>query len=278
MTQIHLSQIWTYPIKSCGALSHSEIALDARGPAWDRRWMVVDHKGVFITQRELPMLALIQPAFENGCLRLEAPEMPAAYVALEHKRPPTRRVQVWHDLCEAWEEGDDLARWLGDYLKVEARLVRIADDFIRPVDANYARQPAHTGFADAFPLLIAAEESLAELNRRMVERGKAPVPMSRFRPNLVMTGGEAFGEDRWQTVRIGGVTLDVVKPCARCATTTVDQESGTIPDTSEPLGTLATFRKQQGKVMFAQNAIHRAPGVLAVGDTLEILEGAPHAS
>jgi uncharacterized protein len=277
MSEVQLRQILTYPIKSCGVLSHEHIELDRRGPVGDRRWMVIDHDDKFLTQRELSSLALIQPTFEGDCLRINAPGMPAVYVPLRHERPQKRSVQVWRDVCEGWDEGDDLARWLTEYLKVEARLVYMADDFTRVVNENYARQPAETGFADGFPLLIAAEESLAELNRRMVERGKPAIPMSRFRPNLVLAGGEAFAEDTWRTVRIGDMTIDVVKPCARCATTTVDQASGAIPDTSEPLGTLATFRKQNGKVMFSQNAVHHAPGRLAVGDKLEILEGATHA-
>ncbi len=263
-----LTQLYTYPIKSCAALSHTRIELDARGPIGDRRWMVVDSDGVFITQREIPALALIQPHFEDGQLRLSAPGMPAVHVPLQRRDGPCRSVRVWKDICEALDEGDDLAAWLSEYLHTAARLVRMPDSFVRPVDPRYARTPAQTGFADAFPLLIVAEESLAELNRRLVERGSAAIPISRFRPNLVVAGCDPFAEDTWRTVQIGAVTLDIVKPCARCATTTVDQATGAIPDSAEPLATLNTFRKQDGKVMFAQNAIHRAPGVLALGDRL----------
>jgi uncharacterized protein len=134
---------------------------------------------------------------------------------------------------------------------------------------TYASENTPVGFADAFPLLIVSEASLDELNRHMIERGKDPVPMTRFRPNIVVSGVEAFAEDSWRTVQIGDVTIDVVKPCARCVTTTVDQLTGTIPDVAEPLGTLNTFRKHNGKVMFAQNAIHRAPGVLKVGNAVK---------
>lgn len=265
---MQISGIYTYPIKSCGAIAHTQIELDKHGPVWDRRWMVVDSDGLFITQRELPALALIQPRFDNGDLAISAPGMPEMCLPLERDAGEIWRVQVWRDECAAWDEGDTLAEWLGDYLNVDARLVRMADDFLRPVDITYAAENTPVSFADAFPLLIVTEASLDDLNRRMVERGKPPVPMSRFRPNLVVSGAAAFAEDSWRTVQIGGVTVDVVKPCARCVTTTVDQLTGTIPDVAEPLATLNTFRKQGGKVMFAQNAIHRAPGVLRVEDTV----------
>ena len=178
-------------------------------------------------------------------------------IPLEREAGEIWRVQIWDDECAAWDEGDELAEWLGDYLKVDARLVRMADDFLRQVDMTYASENTPVSFADGFPLLIASEASLDELNRHIIERGKTPIPMSRFRPNVVVSGAEAFAEDTWRTVQIGAMTIDVVKPCARCVTTTVDQLTGTVPDVTEPLGTLNTFRKQNGKVMFAQNAIHR---------------------
>jgi len=271
MADCFLSGIFTYPIKSCGSLSHTDMMLDERGPIWDRRWMVVDSDGLFITQREIPALALIQPRFENGDLTITAPNMPEMRVPLEREPSEIWRVQVWRDECAAWDEGDDLATWLGDYLNVDARLVRMADDFLRRADTTYAPENTSVSFADAFPLLIASEASLEALNHRMVERGKMAVPMSRFRPNLVVSGAPAFAEDNWRTVQIGEVTVDVVKPCARCVTTTVDQLTGSVPDTAEPLGTLNTFRKQNGKVMFAQNAIHCAPGVLRIGDAIKTI-------
>lgn len=269
LTNMHISQIFTYPIKSCGRMAHNEITLDARGPVWDRRWMVVDSDGLFITQRENPALALVQPRFDNSNLAIRAPGMPEMCIPLQRESGEIWRVQVWDDECIAWDEGDELAEWLGDYLKVDARLVRMADDYVRQVDMAYASENTPVGFADAFPLLIVSEASLEELNRHMVERGKTPIPMSRFRPNVVVSGADAFAEDNWRTVQIGNVTIDVVKPCARCVTTTVDQLTGTVPDVTEPLGTLNTFRKQNSKVLFAQNAIHRAPGVVRVGDQLK---------
>jgi uncharacterized protein YcbX len=267
-SKITVTGLFTYPIKSCGRLSHQQIELDERGPVWDRHWMVVEPDGMFITAREAPTMQLIQPAFENGCMRLTAPGMTPIDVTLQREPAPSKTVKVWNAVCEAVDEGDDLAAWLSDYLKVECRLVRMMDGFKRLVDPNYAHHSATTGFSDGFPMLIVSEASLAELNRRLEERGKTPVPMSRFRPNVVMTGCDAFAEDEWKTIQIGSMMVDVVKPCARCVMTTVDSTTGQIPDTAEPLATLNTFRKQGTQVMFAQNVIHRAPGSLAVGNVV----------
>jgi uncharacterized protein len=272
--------LFTYPIKSCAPLSHSRIELDTYGPLWDRYWMIVDEDGEFLTQREVPTMALIQPAFEDSCLRLSAPSMPTAYVPLQALQPSrlspygettSRLVTVWRDTCQAWDEGDELAMWLSDFMHLKVRLVRMADDYRRGVDSKFAPQPAETRFTDGFPLLIVSEASLDELNNRLVERRAEPVPMGRFRPNLVVTGCDAFAEDTWRTVQIGSVILDIVKPCARCVLTTVDPKTGTVPDPAEPLATLNTFRKRNGKVMFAQNAIHRAPGTLVVGDHIDVI-------
>lgn len=268
---MQISAIYTYPIKSCGSLSHQTVELDSRGPINDRRWMITDTDGMGVTQREFSALALVQPAFKDDCLVLNAPEMPEMRIPLHYTLGRIRQAEVWGDVCKAWDEGDAVAGWFSDYLQTDVRLMRMADGFVRRVDERYAPHPAQTSFSDGYPVLIVSEKSLDELNRRLVERGKTPVPMSRFRPNLVISGSDAFAEDSWRTVQIGSLTLDVVKPCARCVMTTVDPATGTIPDSAEPLATLNTFRKQDGKVMFAQNAIHRTSGRLAVGDTVNLI-------
>jgi hypothetical protein len=182
------------------------------------------------------------------------------------------RVRVWDDTCEAWDEGDAAAAFLSAFLGTPARLMRMADSWVRPVDEDYAPQPAQTGFADAFPLLVLSEASLAELNRRIELRGRRTVSMDRFRPNLVVTGCEPFAEDRWRTIRVGAVLLDLVKSCARCAITTVDQARGLVPDHEEPLATLATFRREGDKVLFGRNAVHRGPGRISVGDLVSVAD------
>ncbi len=267
---IELTSLYTYPVKSCAALSHQTVTLDRYGPAWDRRWMIVNPEGHFLTQREFPRLALIQPHVETDGLLLRASGSSELCVPLQPEQRQTRQVEVWNDYCFAWDEGDSAAQWVSDHLHTRARLVRMSDAHRRPVDERYAPPDAETTFTDGFPLLIVSEASLADLNRRLIERGSDPVPMSRFRPNLVISGCEAFAEDTWRTIQIGDMTLDIVKPCGRCVTTTVDQATGTVPDTAEPLATLNTFRKQGSKVLFAQNALHRSPGTLTVGSTVAV--------
>jgi uncharacterized protein YcbX len=269
---MHISALYTYPIKSCAGLTHNIIAFDTRGPIWDRRWVVTDSDGMFYTQRELPPMALIQPTFEGENLKLTAPGMSDICVPLQAERSAPRAVQVWRDTCDAWDEGDMLAQWFSDYLKVDARLTRMTDDHYRAVNKDYAPQPAQVGFADGYPALIVSESSLADLNQHLIQRGVEPMPMRRFRSNIVIANSEAFAEDTWREAQIGTMTFDVVKPCARCVMTTVDPAKGEIVNTAEPLATLNTYRKQDRGVMFAQNAIHRAPGVLNVGDVVNVVE------
>lgn len=272
--------MYTYPIKSCARLEHDHFELDVRGPMYDRHWMVVsdapDDRGMFLTQRELSPLAVVQPAFEGNDLRISAPGMADIRVPLIVDESATLPVVVWKDDCQAVDNGPEAAAWLSDYLGVPARLVHMPPGYVRPVDPKYATEPAQASFADGYPLLITQQSSLDELNRRIVARGKAAVPMSRFRPNVVVEGDEAdnepFSEDDWRRIEIGVVPFDVVKACARCVTTTVDQNSGTVPDHTEPLATLNTFRKIPRGVLFGQNMIHRALGEIAVGDAVQVLE------
>jgi hypothetical protein len=273
MTPIHITGLYTYPIKSCGRLEHERIALEARGLWFDRRWMIVDENGEFLTQRELPPLAIIQPSLSDDALTIMLPDGESVTLPLAIPADaPTHPVVVWRDTCIAHDEGAFVAAFLSEFLDHPVRLVRIADAFYRRVDPSYSPESAQTGFADGFPLLLASESSLDELNVRIQMRGKQPVPMTRFRPNLVIGGSAPFVEDHWHQFQVGGIAFDVVKPCARCATTTVDQATGKIPDPQEPLGTLATFRRADGgKVMFAQNVVHRGTGELAVGDMVEIV-------
>ena len=277
---IHITTLYTYPIKSCARLEHTQLALDERGPVYDRRWMVVSdapgEQNQFITARELPRLAVVRPRFDGDALALTAPGMPEIRLPLAQQHLADRDVVVWDDTVRAQDEGDALAQWFSDFLAYPLRLVRLADDADRPVSLKYARAAAQVGFADGYPLLLAQTESLDDLNARLAARGKAMLPMSRFRPNVVVSGSDRpWAEDTWRQVIAGDVPLDVVKPCARCVMTTVDPATGTIPDHQEPLVTLATFRKGPKGVMFGQNVVHRALGTLHVGDAVEVVETAP---
>lgn len=280
-----LAALHRYPIKSCSGEVVESVEVGPRGGRGDREFLVTDAaEGAFLTQREHPRLALVTPRVspytspivseresvrEGGAdgavqvLSLDAPEMP--HLAVNVRGDGARRtVIVWSDRCRAVDQGDEVADWFSNYLGRPARLARMADDFTRRVDSRYATSPTdQVGFADGYPFLIISEESLADLNRRL----DPPLPMNRFRPNLVIRGEEPFVEDRLEAFRIGGVIFRVVKPCARCVITTTDQSTARVG--AEPLATLARFRRVGHKILFGQNLTHEGTGTIRVGDAVE---------
>ena len=227
--------------------------------------MIVDGHDEFVTQREYPRLALITPQLEAGTLLLTTPKGQAVSVPTTGVAGPTRRVRVWRDWCEAVDQGDIAARFFSDWLEESVRLVKMADSFERRVDPHHARTPALTGFSDGYPLLLVSEASLNDLNTRL----DTPLPMNRFRPNLVVTGCNPHAEDGWQQVTINSITFDIAKPCERCTVTTTDQVTG--ERGVEPLRTLATYRRVGTKVYFGQNIIHRTTGTIAVGEPVKVM-------
>ncbi len=264
-----VSEVHIYPIKSCGGLTLMAAEVGARGFVNDRRWMLVDPDGDFLTQREQARMALIQPALDPTCLRLSAPGMTDFDLPLDQAG---RRVAVsiWHDSgVGAVDQGDQVADWFSRFLHTDCRLVRMADDTVRPVDQRYARPADQVGFADGFPFLVISEASLADLNARLDD----PLPINRFRPNIVVRDADApYAEDGWRTIQIGAVVLDLPKACARCAITTTDQ--ATAARGKEPLRTLAIYRQgPKGAPLFGQNAVHRAAGgTIRVGDSVAVID------
>jgi hypothetical protein len=262
--------LYHYPIKSCAGTALDVAALDARGIVHDREFMLVDAaNGRFLTQRELPRMALVTPRLDDGAgtmLTVSAPDAPPLSVPVR-ATGPTCEVIVWRDGCRAVDQGDEIARWFAAFLGVACRLVRMADGHERTVDPAYATSARdQVGFADGYPLLLISEESLADLNARLAE----PLPMNRFRPNIVVAGvGGSFAEDGWSRVRIGETVFHIVKACARCAITTTDQRTATVG--KEPLTTLATYRRGERGVLFGQNLIHEGPGSIRRGDRVEVL-------
>jgi uncharacterized protein YcbX len=254
-------------VKSCAGTSLVAATVGPRGIVGDRQWMVVDEEGEFVTQRELHRMALVSPRLlDNGVLELSAPGMPRLTVTPDVRRDRVD-VSIWSDRCVAIDEGPNAAEWLSVFLEVRCRLVRFPEDATRRVDPEYAGPNDEVGFADGFSFLLTSCASLDDLNSRLA----TPLPMNRFRPNIVVSGGEAFQEDRWKRIRIDDIAFAVVKPCARCVTTTVDQNTGEA--SREPLRTLATFRNVPGRgVMFGQNLIHDRTGVLHVGSEVAVLE------
>jgi len=265
MGSLTLSALGVYPVKSAGGVALASVRVDARGLAGDRRWMVVDSKRRFLTQRTHPHLALVSVTIAGDGLVLNAPGMPA----LEVRTPPPAatpvRVQVWDDVCDAVTAGEEAARWVSRVLGESVELFHMHGGSHRRVQGKGGTPGFELSFADAFPFLLISEGSLADLNRRL----DRPLPMDRFRPNLVVRGCEPYAEDGWSRIRIGAIDFHVVQPCIRCTTTTVDQKTG--ERGREPLATLATFRRVGNGVLFGQNVVHAGVGDLHLGDEVRVL-------
>jgi uncharacterized protein YcbX len=278
MTTPRLSALHIYPVKSVRGRAPKEVGVELWGLAGDRRWMVVDAAGRFVTQRERPELALVEaePTYDGG-LRLGGPGREVLTVPMPVTAPlsgATVPVTVWGDKVEAVPAGDAAAAWLSAYLGTEVALVYLDDPARRrPVDPEFALPGDSVTFADGFPLLLTTTASLDALNA-LIARGdrsaEGPLPMDRFRPNAVIDGTEAWAEDGWRRIRIGDVTFRVVKPCGRCVITTTDQRTG--ERGREPLRTLARHRRVGGQLVFGQNLIPEHPGTLRVGDALFVMD------
>jgi uncharacterized protein YcbX len=269
-----VTALHVYPVKSCRGIALERSAVGLRGLQNDRRWMIVDaDTGMFITQRTEPRLALVAVALEEGDLVLRAPGARELRVPRALPADATRRsVIVWRDTVQALDCGPDAAQWVSDWLGFRAALVFMPDDVRRPAKPAYALPDDIVGFADGFPLLIASTSSLGDLNAR-IPSADAPLPMDRFRPNIVVSECPPWAEDTWKRIVVGDLPLRVVKGCARCIITTTDQETGARG--TEPLKTLATFRQQANEVLFAQNAVPDRAGTVAVGDAVRVVEPAP---
>jgi len=258
-------KIFIYPVKSTHRIRVAEAAVNPWGLQHDRRWMVVDDAAGFLTQREEPRLAQVQADITSEGLVLTAPGMAALAVAFPEGAEED--VTTWNDSVRSVAADELSGTWFTRYLGRPCRLVYMRDPYARPADATFARPGSVVSFADGYPLLMTSEASLADLNRRMSEA----VPMTRFRPNVVIDGRTAFEEDTWKRIRIGQMAFDVVKPCTRCVITTIDQESGH-PVGREPLRKLNEFRKYGGNVYFGENLVPVNAGTIRVGDEVELLE------
>jgi uncharacterized protein YcbX len=264
VTSLHI-----YPVKALGAVDVSASAVEPRGLAHDRRWMLVDAEGKFITQREHPKLARLKAAVTPEGLRITSDTE-----HIEVRRPtdaaPRLPVVLWKQGIEGHASDAAADAWFSAYLGLPCRLV-YQGALQRPIANQWAPPGTIASYADGYPLLIVTEASLEDLNKRMGKR----LPMNRFRPNVVVSGALPWAEDSWKTLRLGSVTVAAVKPCTRCVVTTTDQHSGA-RENNEPLDTLKKFRllRQPGLtgVVFGQNAVPFAAGHISVGDSVEVLE------
>lgn len=254
-----VSALYVYPIKACRGVRVDDWPVVERGFEADRRWMIVDQAGTFVTQRELPRLALVTTALENDLIRVAAPGLSPLDLPRRYEGAESRAVRVWSDQSRGTVHALGSA-WFSEYLGAPHQLVYMPDRERRAVNPARARAGDIVSFADGYPFLLISEASLADLNARLAE----PITMERFRPNIVVSGTEPFAEDEFAAVRLGELSFRGVKRCDRCPVTTVDLATG--KPGKEPLRTLAKFRRWDGKVWFGMNMIHDGPGRLRVGD------------
>ena len=260
---LQVSQLFIYPIKSLGGIAVASARVTDRGLQYDRRWMLVNADNGFITQRTVPSMALIRVAVGDDGLQVTSGLHPdPLFVPFLPTGACFGEVYVWEDTCMGQFVSNEADAWFSAALGLCCRLVYMPDDTMRPTDPAYAPEGMITSFADAFPFLLIGEASLDDLNNRL-ERA---LPMDRFRPNIVFTGGNPYQEDELSTFTIRDIRFRGVKPCARCPIPTIDQS--TAERGKEPLRTLARYRMWDNKVYFGQNLIHQGIGEIAVGDEL----------
>ncbi|MDN5284963.1 MAG: hypothetical protein JWR38_1237 [Mucilaginibacter sp.] len=260
-----ISELYIYPIKSLGGISLTRAEVTDRGFKYDRRWMLVDEQNRFLTQREYPQMALLKVLVKNDGLLVTHYSQGSIIVPFEQSGKTKHEVVIWDDTCTGVFVSNELDTWFSDALDIKCRLIYMPENTRRQVDQQYAPKGMITSFADAYPFLLIGQASLDDLNSRLAES----LPMNRFRPNVVFTGGEPFEEDLMNHLHIAGINFYGAKLCARCVLTTIDQQ--TAIKAKEPLKTLATYRLRDKKILFGQNLIHKGIGVLSVGDTIDVL-------
>ena len=267
-----VAELHVFPVKGLAGAAPRRAEVEPWGLRHDRRWMVVDGAGRFLTQRVLPRMALIQARPDCGGVVL-SDGTAHIRVACPAAGVPLGLVTIWRNTLPAADAGNAAADWLSTVLGQPCRLVHMHDTGARPINPAFARTGETVSFADGYPVLLTSLGSLADLNARLTH----PVSISRFRANIVVGGAAPWAEDCWRLIRIGGAVFRVAKPCDRCIVTTIDQRTGQRPDRTEPLRTLGTFRHDERGIMFGQNLVPVGLGVIKIGDRVEPLEtGAPN--
>jgi uncharacterized protein YcbX len=275
---LRVASLHVHPVKSLRGVDVAAATVDDLGLALDRRWMLVDEDGVFLTQREDAGMARLAVALLDtrgspapqaaldSTVRVTAPDGRTIDLVPPPPDAPRRPVRIWAHTVAACSYPADVDAWFSEALGHRCALVWMPDDVCRPVDHASATADDRAPFSDGFPVLVVSEASLADLNARLAARGEPAVAMARFRPNVVVAGAGPYAEDGWASVQVGDVALALVKPCGRCVVTTLDPHSGA--GGVEPLRTLAEYRRQGSKVLFAQNALVRAGGTIRVADAV----------
>jgi len=267
MSGFRLSEIWIYPIKSLGGIRVKSANVFEKGLEFDRRWMLIDSDYNFMTQRFYPKMALFKVQIQRRWFL--SSKFKITYgkdsISLSHNQsfiPKPIKAIIWDDQVEVYEVDAHYSNWFSNRLGMQCKLVSFPENNSRLIDQRYQINHEHVSLADAYPLLLIGEQSLADLNTRL----EKPVPMNRFRPNLVFTGGVPYEEDQWKNFSVGKNKFAAVKPCARCVLTTVNQD--TAEKGVEPLATLSKYRKRDNKVLFGQNLISIDHGEIHEGDEI----------
>lgn len=266
---MRLTYIATYPIKSCYRVEADHAEVERWGLAGDRRWLVVDENAKLITQREWPAMGRVRPRYNAQGLVLQAQGM--ATIEVPYPAGPTSDVEHFRNWIAATPAGDVADQWVSQVIGRSARLFYLDDPTRRPVSPKYGNPDDRVSFADAYPLLLANEASLQAVNDWLADDGEEPVAMTRFRPNVVVSGAPAWAEDEWvgRRIMIGGVTFRAPKPCDRCVLTTIDPETG--EKGRQPLRVLGQHRRFPGGLMFGLNLIPDGTGKIAIGDGITVL-------
>ncbi len=264
---LQISELYIYPIKSLAGIPVKEANVTPTGFEYDRRWMLIDENNRFISQREVPHLALLQVSIEDDGLQITDKKSGRSIVIPFNTTSNgfETNVIIWDDTCSAEYVSDKADKWFTEVLGINCRLVYMPDTSKRLVDQQYAPFNAITSFSDAYPFMMIGQASLDDLNRRLAVK----LPMNRFRPNIVFTGGKPHAEDLFAHFTIGNIDFYGVKLCSRCVITTINQDN--LSKGKEPLKTLAGYRQKNNKLLFGQNLVHEGSGRIAVGDCLEII-------
>lgn len=260
-----LSDIFIYPVKSLAGICVESWDVVQTGLKYDRQWMLIDENGQFLSQRRLPKMALIQTCLTDSELILSVKDFADLHLPLEFDSDEIIKSTVWGDCCDGLHVSNEADAWLSDVLQTTCKLVYLSVQTKRGVDLKYATQTDRVAFSDGFPFLIISENSLNALNSQL----ENPVEMARFRPNLVISGCEAYAEDSWREIKIGNIEFRLPKPCSRCSVPAINPKTAEVG--KEPLTTLNRLRKIDGKIYFGQNALHNQQGIITVGNRVSVL-------
>lgn len=276
-----VTEINIYPVKSLGGISLEEATVEKRGLQYDRRWMLTDTDGEFFTQREFPKMATLSLEINANSLSISNSENEKIEVPFDFEKSKMQKIRVWQSVCEALILPENVNQWLSDCLETKCQMVYMPDESEREINQLFRQNNEIVSFADGYPFMLIGEDSLNNLNKKL----ETALPMNRFRPNIVVSGSEAFAEDHWKKIQVGETVFRSTKPCARCVITTIEQSEGEF-DGKEPLKTLATYRKatdvfpdelevldlDKNYVLFGQNLVaENFGGKIKVGDEVEVI-------